>query len=140
MNSTRPPTRRRAFATTFALFLVVLVAGAMLAVGNLMLADARRATRESIDAQLRQLLDVGAVEALRHAGDERVLDSRVIKTALPEELIRQGGSVRVVISPGFDGRGVELSIDAAVAGTRASQKLRASPDGGSVDVDSATLR
>ena len=77
---------RRAFASIFALFLVALVAGALLAVTSLTMSDARRSTRAAVDAQLRELLHAGSAAALQRLREEGQLPDAPFDLPTPPSL------------------------------------------------------
>jgi hypothetical protein len=118
---TRPP-NRGGFATTFALFLVILVSAALLAATNLTIADARRTTNEAVEAQMRQLVHAGA--AVQSSTTESQTDETTIELSLPEELKEQGGQVRVHRRPRRNAPEFELQIEVRIAGARSSQIVR----------------
>ena len=113
--------RPRGFASIFALFLIVVVTTAMVTLTSLMQTDARRTTSGSVDAQLRQLLHAGAVEAMRHVSDAHVAEARVTKPVLPEELVRQGATLQIELKP--SSKGIEAAIHAGFGDRAAAQSI-----------------
>jgi hypothetical protein len=83
---------RRGFATITALALLSLVGTALATLTLTFAADARRTARESTDAQLRQLLFAGAVQA-RQIMDGGQTPADPIAVRLPSPLIADGGQL-----------------------------------------------
>jgi hypothetical protein len=122
---------RRAFATTFALFLVALVAGALLAVTSLMTSDVRRSTRAAVDAQLRELIHAGAVAAVAQVRAAGELPGDALNVALPRELTGAGARVRVARAPAPAAADeIHLIIDAHLDDASARLQLALVRDGG----------
>ena len=88
---------RRGFATIIALTLLALVAVAVAALAVAFAADARRSANVAADAQLRQLLLIGAA-ALPEQLDRHAMGGMQIP--LPKELIDQGALLKVSIESG----------------------------------------
>jgi hypothetical protein len=128
-------TRRRAFAVIFALFLVALVAGALLAVTSLMAADVRRSTRGAVDAQLRELLHAGTVAALQRLREEpRPLEAPFDVPTPP--LLSAGVNVAPAESP--DGAAPVVVVRARFADREESQRVAFERAGDSWRVRSIT--
>ena len=111
---------RRAFASIFALFLVALVAAALLAVTSLMTTDVRRTTRAAVDAQLRELLHAGAVTALQRLRDEGELPDASFDVTLPPSL---GAAVHVAPDKLFDDTNRAVIVRAMFGDREASQRV-----------------
>ena len=79
--------KRTAFATASALLLMAAVSAALLVLGTLLRADANRTLGEAQDAQLRQLLHAGAVDAMVNVHPAKSWD-----VSLPPEVV---GSVHI---------------------------------------------
>jgi hypothetical protein len=118
--------RRRAFAVIFALFLIALVGAALLALTSLMTTDARRSTRDAVDAQLRQLLHAGAVAAVQQMRNANELPPETgFDVALPRE---PGGALaQIHVSRGPAGHAM---IDARLGDRTARQQVELVRDGG----------
>src|SRR3954471_11863850 len=74
--------KRPAFATTSALLLMAVLGAALLVLGTLLRADANRTLSEAQDAQLRQLLHAGAVNATLKLNPEKSWD-----VSLPPQIL-----------------------------------------------------
>jgi hypothetical protein len=113
--------RSRGFATTFALFLVILVAGALLAITTLSVADARRTTDEAIEAQVRQLFRTALQEQPIATGS----------LALPAELARQPASVQITREVGDGTAGPVVRITVKLHDRTAEQTIPLPREGAS---------
>ena len=112
--------RRAGFATIVALMLVALVAAAIAAVTSLAAADFRRTSNEWRDAQLRQLILAGTIEARAPVAAGAPGDSKY-QLSLPAELAGLGGQVDVLISPA--GAAKQATITARLGAGRMSQSV-----------------
>ncbi len=126
--------RPRGFASIFALFLIVVVTTAMVTLTSLMQTDARRTTSGAVDAQLRQLLHAGAVEALRSVESAASSDVEPFAVSLPAPLKGQDASVRIRFVTDRGSDVVQARIDAAWMNGTASQTIHLvrRPDGWTV--------
>ncbi|MBC8109276.1 MAG: hypothetical protein H7Z14_22010 [Anaerolineae bacterium] len=106
--------KRTAFATTSALLLMAVVSAALLVLGALLRADANRTLSEAEDAQLRQLLYAGALDATVKSNSGVEL-AKSWDVALPPEI---GGSVHVEVA------GRRATITARQADRQTSETIR----------------
>jgi ABC-type transporter Mla subunit MlaD len=113
--------RRRGFATTIALVLVGLVGLTLAAVAMSLTRDARRTGAEATDAQLRQLIVAGSIEARQfvQSGDAKAGDVR--KVALPPELTNDGASAEVRWTQGTSG--LEAEVIASIGTRHLTQRI-----------------
>lgn len=124
--ATRPTPRRpaRGFAMLTALAAVAIVAASLLAIGALLVADARRTARAADEAQLRQLLLAGAAIAhdrARHWPDRPPAERSDVP--LPPDLIAHGASLRIEAAPDAAGERIEVHVSAARGGRTQRQVL-----------------
>jgi hypothetical protein len=124
---------RSGFAMATALFILVVAAVAMAAVGALLTADVHRTLNGSADAQLRQLLIVAEIDAPSHLS---ITTQDAWTTALPASLA--GAKVETRRIPSADG--AELRVTATLDGRSILQELKfAHLDGGGWHLQEAVL-
>jgi len=117
---------RRGFAMLTAIALVALVSVAMAAAAAVFRLDVRRTASAAEEAELRELLMAGeriARERLASAGGD---DPRAGMEAvpLPPSLAADGGSLRLIVTPGPASGTMQVIVEAAVPGRSMSQALR----------------
>lgn len=108
-----PP--RRGLATVAAIILLGLAGLAMAALAALVHFDAQRTRLHRTDAQLRQMLLIGAAAARSSGPAEQAI-------ALPKSLADEGASLTL------RRQGPQATIEATLAGRRLQQTLRLSPN------------
>jgi len=114
---------RRGFAVATALCMVAIAGVAMAAVCALLAADVRRTLSGDVDAQLRQLLIAGEIDAPAHLSDPT---QQAWDTPLPMAL----GSAQVRTSRVADGDGARLRVSARLGDRSAREDLRFDRSGG----------
>ena len=120
----RLPRRRRGFVTIIALFMVGLVAAALVTLAAAGASDARRTRSAAVTAQLRQLLLAGGADAAAHAAAwPPVVPAASWATPLPADLTAQTYTVTSDVRPDGDAA-VDVTVTAAGQGRRAVQHLR----------------
>jgi hypothetical protein len=111
---------RRGFATLTALALLSFVGTALATLTLTFAADARRTAKESTDAQLRQLLFVGAAQARQiMERSQPPTDSMTIR--LPPTLIADGGQLVLHFQPA--NKTIITRIDAQFRSTHTSTNI-----------------
>jgi hypothetical protein len=115
--------RRRGFATTIALVLVGLVGLTLAAVAMSLTRDARRTGAEATDAQLRQLIVAGSIEAREFVQRGGAKAGDVWKVTLPPELVSDGASAEVRWTQGTSG--VEAEVVASIGTRHLTQRIDA---------------
>lgn len=133
MNYTRSDSRQRGLATFFAVAGLGMVATALLAMTTMLRIDHRRTQGVVVDAQLRQLLLVGAAAAEAHLGSHS--DSpRTGDLDLPHDLAQAGGRVRweptAPTHHVLPEKGVSITVWVAYANASAYQHLHFVADPG----------
>ena len=115
--------RRRGFATTIALVLLGLVGLTLAAIALTLTRDARRTGTEAADAQLRQLIMAGSIEArdVIQKGNAKAGDVRTV--TLPPELANDGARVELRWTQNAGGLGTE--VKASIGTKQLSQQFGA---------------
>src|SRR5687768_403572 len=88
---------RGGFASVVAVALIALIATALATMTSLFALELRRTTRQSADAQLRQLLIAGAFAAPENLGNGAV--ERTVTVALPDDLAATGATLKLRLTP-----------------------------------------
>jgi len=117
----RPERHRPAFAMVTAIVLMGLIALTLAALGTAFVIQSRRTLALAEDAQLRQLLLAGALEAQSRLAAS-ALDKN-IPIALPDELRDRGAALALHPEPNAPTGQAIIQIDAALPRHRMSQRV-----------------
>jgi hypothetical protein len=120
--------RERGFASTLAIVLIGLVGVTLVTLSSQFAGEAKRATRESMSAQLRQMLLAGSLAARDTSG----------AIELPQALKDDGGMLTVTTVNSSDAR-KEVDVEARLRGVKWSQRVVLEKDGARWRVASVVL-
>lgn len=124
MTRPRATSRNRGMATVTAMALVALMASAMLAMVQTLRFEAETVRTASTEAQLRQLLQIGARASKPLVPREGGRTARTWNVALPPELEDRGGVLSLRAEPGRTRFERFVRIDAQLDRHSARQTLR----------------
>ena len=128
--------RRRAFATVMAVVMIGVVAVSLAAVAASFTADYRRTQNARSDAQLRQLLCAGAIDAVERSKSLPVdVPTERFDVPIPSELA--GRNCRLFIDLASQRDGISAQITAQVNEQTAQQTVAFARKGGAWKVASA---
>jgi type II secretory pathway pseudopilin PulG len=133
----RPGDRRSGFAMVTAIVLMGLVALTLAALGSAFVVQSHRTQALAEDAQLRQLLLAGALEAQSRLAAS-TLEQRV-SIPLPAELADRGASLILQPDPDAPAGQAILRIEAALPRHRMAQRLTLSQTAGRWQITNAEL-
>jgi type II secretory pathway pseudopilin PulG len=133
----RPERHRPAFAMVTAIVLMGLIALTLAALGTAFVIQSRRTLALAEDAQLRQLLLAGALEAQSRLAAS-ALDKN-IPIALPDELRDRGASLSLQPEPSPPASQTVIRIEAALPHHRMAQRLTLAQTDGRWQVIAAEL-
>ena len=121
--------RSSGFAMVAVLLILALVIAAAVAATALSATDARRTGMVAIDAQLRQLLHAGALEAQRRISEGSVRVAESVQVALPSD-VAERGNVALKIMEEVAGGAKRAEVRANFAGRSAEETVRFENRGG----------
>jgi type II secretory pathway pseudopilin PulG len=133
----RSARQRSGFAMVTAIVLLGLVALTLAALGSAFIFQSRRTRALAEDAQLRQLLLAGALEAQSRLADS-TLEQRV-SIPLPAELADRGATLVLQPQPDAPPGQAILRIEAALPRHRMAQRLTLSQTAGRWQINNAEL-
>ena len=129
--------QRPAFAMVTAIVLTGIIALTLAALGSAFVIQSRRTLALAEEAQLRQLLLAGALEAKSRLATSAV--DRNISIALPDELRDRGASLRLQPEANPAAGQAIIRIDAAFPRHRMSQRISFAQTNGRWQITAAEL-